>query len=206
MHISGSNCPVFEWPLRRLGTTVHILQHDTLQRHNTENSKQYITRKGIAWPQSPFPPSGVCEQFFKNIFPQSVCLFCCRKICGPILGIYKSLTDANECGNWDWDRAIPFLGIHKWDFRCSSGRTLGHCPRGILAWPTQIISNEPSPEVAPLHLCTIEVSSLLQSMFSPSSFKGTHSCEIFGGIFASPKNYHVALGSSGFYFCIICPI
>ncbi len=27
------------------------------------------------------------------IFPRSVCLFCCRKICGPILGIYKSLTD-----------------------------------------------------------------------------------------------------------------
>ncbi len=21
-----------------------------------------------------------------------------------------------ECGNWDWSRAIPFLGIHKWDW------------------------------------------------------------------------------------------
>ncbi len=31
------------------------------------------------------------------IFPGSVCLFCCRKICGPILGIYKSLTDT-----WMW--------------------------------------------------------------------------------------------------------
>ncbi len=28
-----------------------------------------------------------------HIFPGSVCLFCCREICGPILGIYKSLTD-----------------------------------------------------------------------------------------------------------------
>ncbi len=27
------------------------------------------------------------------IFPGSVCLFCCREICGLILGIYKSLTD-----------------------------------------------------------------------------------------------------------------
>ncbi len=27
------------------------------------------------------------------IFPGLVCLFCCRKICGPILGIDKSLTD-----------------------------------------------------------------------------------------------------------------
>ncbi len=45
------------------------------------------------------------------IFPGSVSLFCCRKIFGPILGIYKSLTD--------WGRAIPRKGIHIWDFRCS---------------------------------------------------------------------------------------
>ncbi len=31
------------------------------------------------------------------IFPRSVCLFYCRKIRGPILGIYKSLTDT-----WMW--------------------------------------------------------------------------------------------------------
>ncbi len=31
------------------------------------------------------------------IFPGSVCLFCCTEICGPILGIYKSLTDT-----WMW--------------------------------------------------------------------------------------------------------
>jgi hypothetical protein len=51
------------------------------------------------------------------IFPLSVCLFCYREICGPILGIYKSLTDTwrmNDCGH-----AIPFLGIHKWDLNCS---------------------------------------------------------------------------------------
>ncbi len=52
------------------------------------------------------------------ILPQSVCLFCCRKICGPILGICKSLTDT--CGNWGWGRAISFLEIHKWDFFCSA--------------------------------------------------------------------------------------
>ncbi len=27
------------------------------------------------------------------------------------------------------------------------------CTRGILAWPTQITSNKPSPPVVPLHLC-----------------------------------------------------
>jgi hypothetical protein len=32
------------------------------------------------------------------IFPGSVCLFCCREICGPILGIFKSLTDVLVLG------------------------------------------------------------------------------------------------------------
>ncbi len=55
------------------------------------------------------------------IFPRSVCIFCSRKIFGPIMEIYKSLTDTvHECGNWNWGRAIPFLGMHKWDFRCSA--------------------------------------------------------------------------------------
>jgi hypothetical protein len=43
-----------------------------------------------------------------------------QEICGPILGIYKSLTDAHECGNWDWGGAIPRKDIQKWDFRCSA--------------------------------------------------------------------------------------
>ncbi len=25
----------------------------------------------------------------------------------------------HECGNWDWGRAIPKKGIHKWNFPCS---------------------------------------------------------------------------------------
>ncbi len=34
----------------------------------------------------------------------------------PILGIYKSLTDTWMWKNWDWGRAIPRKGIHKWNF------------------------------------------------------------------------------------------
>jgi hypothetical protein len=49
-----------------------------------------IPRKGIARPQSQFPHSGVSEQF---IYPTIGLPVCCRKICGPILGMYKSLTD-----------------------------------------------------------------------------------------------------------------
>ncbi len=48
------------------------------------------------------------------IFLSSVCFFCCRIIGGPIVGIHRSLTYCTyECGNWDWGRAIIFLGIHK---------------------------------------------------------------------------------------------
>ncbi len=28
-------------------------------------------------------------------------------------------SQTHECGNWDWGRAIPRKGIHKWDFPCS---------------------------------------------------------------------------------------
>ncbi len=59
------------------------------------------------------------------ILPGSVRLFCCSQICGPILGIYKSLTDTWMCKigilfDWDWGRTIPRKGIHRWDFRCSA--------------------------------------------------------------------------------------
>ncbi len=42
------------------------------------------------------------------IFPGSVCLFCCREICGPILGIYKSLTDT-----WMWKLALRLPNSQK---------------------------------------------------------------------------------------------
>ncbi len=54
------------------------------------------------------------------IFPWSICLLCCRKYVDRSWeNINRSQT--HECGNWDWGRAIPRKGIHKWDFRCSVG-------------------------------------------------------------------------------------
>ncbi len=51
------------------------------------------------------------------IFSGSVCLLCCSQIGGPILGIYKSLTDTlHKCRNWERRRAVSCLGIHKSDF------------------------------------------------------------------------------------------
>ncbi len=50
------------------------------------------------------------------IFPWSVCLFCCRKIGGPIVGIYKSLTDT-----WIWK-----LGTRPHSF-ISGNISIGSC-------------------------------------------------------------------------------
>ncbi len=33
---------------------------------------------------------------------------------------YINCSQTHECGNWDWGRAIPRKGIHKWDFPCSA--------------------------------------------------------------------------------------
>jgi hypothetical protein len=42
--------------------------------------------------------------------PQSICLFCWRQKCGPILRIYRS--QSHECGNWDGGRAI-FVAVQE---------------------------------------------------------------------------------------------
>ncbi len=52
------------------------------------------------------------------IFPGSVCLFCCRKSVD-LSWEYINRSQMHECENWDWGRAIPRKGIHKWDFPCS---------------------------------------------------------------------------------------
>jgi hypothetical protein len=33
---------------------------------------------------------------------------------------YRQQHMYGEWGNWDCGLAIPFLGVHKWDFRCSA--------------------------------------------------------------------------------------
>ncbi len=64
------------------------------KRHSTENSKQTFPEKKML---ASVPISSLMCLWAIDIFPGSVCLFCCRKICEPILGICKSLTDT-----WMW--------------------------------------------------------------------------------------------------------
>ncbi len=87
------------------------------QRCNSVHCKDTILkirdkypRKGIAWPQSQFPQSCVCERF---IDPHGY---------GDRSWEYINRSQTHECGYWDRGRAISFLGIHEWDFRCSVGR------------------------------------------------------------------------------------
>jgi hypothetical protein len=67
------------------------LRKPTLQKDNTENSKQILPEKELRGLSPNFHIHVYVSDLY--VYPTTVCLFCCRKICGPILKIYKSLTD-----------------------------------------------------------------------------------------------------------------
>jgi hypothetical protein len=73
-----------------------------------------IPKNETAQTPSQFLNSCFGERFI-CIFPRSVRLFCCRKIGGPIVGIYtqKNRSRIRECG---LGCAVSFRGIHKSDF------------------------------------------------------------------------------------------
>jgi hypothetical protein len=53
----------------------------------------------------------------------AILLYC---VCGPIMGIYKSLTDTiHECRNWEQGRAVSFLGIFVLRFQYSVDKKEG---------------------------------------------------------------------------------
>jgi hypothetical protein len=84
----------------------------------TENSKQIFPGKELRGYTVPTPTFMFLWAIY--IFLWSVCLFCCRKVGGPNVGIYSiDRPQTHECKNWYWGRAIPFLGIHKVKFLCS---------------------------------------------------------------------------------------
>jgi hypothetical protein len=50
------------------------------------------------------------------MFPGSVCLFAAAKY---VDRSWEHRSQTHDCRNWDWGRAIPFRGMHKFDFRSS---------------------------------------------------------------------------------------
>ncbi len=70
-----------------------------------------IRRKGIAWPQSQFLYSCVCERFIHSHNRSDY----------SAAGTWEYIngSQTHECRNRDWGRAIPRKGIHKGDFCCS---------------------------------------------------------------------------------------
>jgi hypothetical protein len=87
-----------------------------LQRTNTENSKQMFPEKELRGQGPNFHTLGLWAIY---IFPRSICIFCCKKYMDRSWE-YINVSQTHECWNWDWGRAIPRKGIHKWDFRCSA--------------------------------------------------------------------------------------
>jgi hypothetical protein len=68
----------------------------TLQRQNAENLKQIIPGKEY---RGLTPDFHIHVSVSELYIPTMGLSFLLEEICGPILGIYKSLTDT--CGNWD---------------------------------------------------------------------------------------------------------
>ncbi len=89
------------------------------------------------------------------------------RICLPILlqgnmwtnpwNIYVNRWQTHVCGNWDWGRAIPRKGIHKWDFLCSAEfRQIPciHCVKVWIGFYLLYFSSPPPPPLHPLYVYT----------------------------------------------------
>ncbi len=113
-HWTKANCcsqqECIRWaPLALLNAYVHC--KDTIPKFETNNP-----RKRIAPPQSQFPHSYVCERF---IYSHDRSAYSAAGKYVDQSWEYINRSQTHECVNWDWRRAIPFLGIHTWDFRFS---------------------------------------------------------------------------------------
>jgi hypothetical protein len=71
--------------------TLYVL-HRTLQRTNTINLIQIFQEKELRGPQSQFHIHVSVSDLY---IPTIDLLFLLQEICGPILGIYKLITDTN---------------------------------------------------------------------------------------------------------------
>ncbi len=83
----------------------------------SKQSHLYIPRKGNS-AASVSISSFMCLWMI-YIFPGSIHTFSCSRIGRMIVG-YVNHSQTHECGNWDWGRPIPFVGIFVSNFRYSA--------------------------------------------------------------------------------------
>jgi hypothetical protein len=86
--------------LRRVGPSIHQVYTANEGPIYVWNCAALLFPKqnyNVLYPNS-FAKISIWEIY---IFPGSVCLFCCSQICGPILEIFKSLTDT-----WMWKMGL----------------------------------------------------------------------------------------------------
>jgi hypothetical protein len=99
-----------------------------LQRHNTENSKQIFPEMELR---------GLSANFHIHVSVSDLYIL----TIGLLILLQENIWNYPgniqiARGNWDWGCAIPYLGIHKWDFRCSEGGMTATC---------KTLSTVPSP-------------------------------------------------------------
>ncbi len=75
-----------------------------------------IPRKVIARPQPEFPHSCVCERSMIPTYGSPIFLQQNRQT-DQRNTVYVNRSQEHECRNWDWSRAVPFLGIFVSNFR-----------------------------------------------------------------------------------------
>jgi hypothetical protein len=110
--IKGNHTGLDKEKTRENRMTLNLKKCIRQQRTNTENSKQIFPEEELRGHSPYFHIHMSVSDFY---IPSIVCLFCCRKYVDWSWE-YINCTQEYECGNWDWGRAIPRKGIHKWNF------------------------------------------------------------------------------------------
>ncbi len=98
---------------------VKVGEHVSIAKNQSRKFETNIPRKGIVRPQSQFPHWCACERFIFIVYSHQRSAYSAAENLWTVEYINRSQT--HDCGNWDWDRAIPRKGIHKRDFLCSDG-------------------------------------------------------------------------------------
>jgi hypothetical protein len=93
------------------------LMQGALRRTNAENSKQIFPEKELRGHSPNFHIHVSLSDLYMYSHDGSAYSSTGKYVDRSSEYINRSQT--HECGNWDWVRAIPRKGIHKWDFRCS---------------------------------------------------------------------------------------